>query len=75
MKTKTLNTGVVITFDDKDNMLSVVSPYDRTKPHKISYLAYAVEQLKKVIGKNNKTEENLQKLADQAQELDLGYND
>jgi hypothetical protein len=72
MKTKTLNTGVVITFDDKDNMLSVVSPYDRTKPHKISYLAYAVEQLKKVIGKNNKNRRKPTKIGRPSARVGLG---
>ena len=50
MKTVRLNTGVITTFDDKDNMLSVSSPYHKEEPpRKMSTLRWAVKQLKKVI--------------------------
>ena len=50
MKTVKLNTGVVVTFDKEDNMLTVNSPYHRNEPpRKLSVLRWAVEQLKKVI--------------------------
>lgn len=50
MKTVKLNTGVVITFNDKENIISVNSPYIKDDaPSTMSVLRYAVEQLKKVI--------------------------
>ena len=50
MRTKKLNTGVIITFDKKDNMVSVSSPYHKDEePTKISILTYAVNKLKQWI--------------------------
>lgn len=50
MKTVKLNTGVVVTFDNKENMISVSSPYIKDDaPSTMSVLRYAVEQLKKLI--------------------------
>ena len=50
MKTVKLNTGVLITFDEKGNMLNVNSPHHKNEPpRKLSTLRYAVELLKKVI--------------------------
>ena len=49
MKTVKLNTGVVVTFDKKDNMTSVVSPYDRVDAFKTSVLRYYVNQIKSII--------------------------
>jgi hypothetical protein len=49
MRTVKLNTGVLITFDDKDNMLSVVSPYDGKNPFKMTILRYYIKQIKKLI--------------------------
>ena len=50
MKTVKLNTGVIVTFDDKENMIDVTSPYHIDKePTTMSVLRYAVKQLKKWI--------------------------
>ena len=50
MKKVKLNTGVIVTFDDRENMVSVSSPYIKDDaPSTMSVLRYAVEQLKKVI--------------------------
>lgn len=50
MKTLKLNTGVIVTFDDKENMISVTSPYHINKePTTMSVLKYAVKKLKQWI--------------------------
>lgn len=50
MRTKKLNTGVIVTFDEKDNMISVSSPYHKDEePTTISVLTYAVNKLKQWI--------------------------
>ena len=50
MRTVKLNTGVVVTFNSKDEIISVSSPYHKNEPpRKLSTLRYAVSQLKKVI--------------------------
>ena len=50
MRTIKLNTGVIITFDEKDNMISVSSPYHKhEEPTEISILTYAVNKLKEWI--------------------------
>ncbi|MCB0745531.1 MAG: hypothetical protein KDC67_16610 [Ignavibacteriae bacterium] len=49
MRTVKLNTGVVINFDDKDNMLKVTSPYVKGKPIKMSILQYMRLKIKAII--------------------------
>ena len=49
MKTVKLNTGVLITFDNKDNMISVISPYYSKTPSKMTILRWFVKQIKKII--------------------------
>jgi len=39
MKTKTLNTGVKITYGNKGNMINVHSPYWHSKEVKVNYVA------------------------------------
>ena len=50
MRTKKLNTGVIVTFNDCDEIISVSSPYHKGEPpRKMSVLRYAVKLLKQVI--------------------------
>ena len=49
MRTVKLNTGVVVTFDDKDNMISLTTPYFKTEPVKMTKLRYYVSIIKSII--------------------------
>jgi len=49
MITKTLNTGVTVTFNERTNELTVNSPYEKSKPVKLTILRWLVSKLKKVI--------------------------
>ena len=50
MRTVRLNTGIEVVFDDKDNMLSVSSPYHLNEPpQRKTVLRYLVSELKKII--------------------------
>ena len=49
MRTVKLKTGVEVTFDERDNMVIVCSPYENTEPEKVTVLRYYVNQIKKII--------------------------
>ena len=49
MRTINLNTGVVVTFDDKDNMIALTTPYWATEPLKMTKLRWYVQQIKAMI--------------------------
>lgn len=50
MRTVKLNTGVVVEFDDNDNMLNVESPYHKNEtPTTTSVLRYLANQIKQII--------------------------
>lgn len=49
MRTVKLKTGVEVTFDNKDNMINVYSPYSKSEPYKVTTLRYYVNQIKKMI--------------------------
>ena len=49
MRTVKLNTGVIITFDKFDNMISVKSPYVKGDPIEMTALRYYVNIIKEII--------------------------
>lgn len=49
MRTVKLNTGVIVEFDEYDNMISVNSPYVKTTPVKTTVLRWLVKQIKNII--------------------------
>ena len=49
MRTVKLNTGVEVTFDKWDNMISVKSPYYKTTPVKTTILIWFFNQIKQII--------------------------
>ena len=49
MRVVTLKTGVKVTFNDKDEIVSLSSPYDSKPTNKTSVLRYYANQIKKII--------------------------
>jgi len=49
MRTVKLNTGVEITFDEKDNMVNLTTPYSKSDPVKKTTLRWYVKLIKQMI--------------------------